>query len=177
MLELPLQIQDGALFYRQRLDLSEPEAWDLCAALIENARKLGGVLTILWHDRSPGPERFWGDFYVRLVHELRLPDVWFGSAGQVVNWFRKRREVVFERLGSGDGTTQVRLRNGGGKIVPPLKVRVHHPKTRGQGNQATFWEAGGTTDVPWTGETDIEIDQSLATDTGFPPKSISSLTE
>jgi hypothetical protein len=177
LLELPLQIQDGALFYHQRLDLSEPEAWDLCAALIENARKLGGVLTILWHDRSPGPERFWGDFYVKLVHELRLPEVWFGSAGQVVNWFRKRREVVFERLGSGDGTTQVRLRNGGGKIVPPLRVRVHHPKTRDQGNQATFWEAGRTTDVPWTGETDIEIGQCPATDTEFPPKSISSLAE
>ncbi len=63
LLELPLHIQDGALFYPQRLDLSEPEAEKRCKELIENAGQFGGVLTVLWHDRSHGPERFWGDFY------------------------------------------------------------------------------------------------------------------
>ena len=40
LLELPLHIQDGALFYPQRLDLSEPEAEKRCQALIDNARKI-----------------------------------------------------------------------------------------------------------------------------------------
>jgi len=58
LLELPLHIQDGALFYPQRLDLSQSEAGERCAALIDNARESGGVLNVLWHDRSHGPERF-----------------------------------------------------------------------------------------------------------------------
>ena len=46
LLELPLHIQDGALFYRQRLDLSESEAWAACETCIQNARRYGGVLTV-----------------------------------------------------------------------------------------------------------------------------------
>src|SRR5207253_9032885 len=64
LLELPLHIQDGALFYPDRLDLSEPDARSRCDRLVEHARGFGGVLTMLWHDRSHGPERFWGDFYL-----------------------------------------------------------------------------------------------------------------
>jgi hypothetical protein len=78
LLELPLHIQDGAMFYPQKLDLSEADAWTLCEALIQNARRFGGVLTVLWHDRSHGPERYWGDFYARLVVRLKSLDAWFG---------------------------------------------------------------------------------------------------
>src|SRR5439155_671266 len=90
LLELPLHIQDGALFYPNRLDLSESEAEKRCRALIDNARQFGGVLTVLWHDRSHGPERFWGDFYIRLVQALKSSKGWFATAGRVVSWFRKR---------------------------------------------------------------------------------------
>jgi len=95
LLEVPMHIQDGALFFPERLDLSESAAWDLCELFIANANRFGGVLTLLWHDRSHGPERFWGEFYVRLVQKLRSLGVWFGTAAQVVNWFQKRREVIF----------------------------------------------------------------------------------
>ena len=44
LLELPLHIQDGALFYRQRLDLSEPEAETRCQALIEDVCEFGVCL-------------------------------------------------------------------------------------------------------------------------------------
>ena len=37
LLEIPLHIQDGALFYPQRLDLSEPEAQGRCQILIDDA--------------------------------------------------------------------------------------------------------------------------------------------
>src|SRR5262249_2069464 len=71
LLELTMHIQDGALFYRRRLGLSEAEAKQHCQAFIKNSQKHGGVLTVLWHDRSHGPERFWGDFYVDLVQTLK----------------------------------------------------------------------------------------------------------
>ena len=147
LLELPLHIQDGALFFDDRLDLSESDAWQRCRDLIDHARSAGGVLTILWHDRSHAPERFWGDFYVRLVHALRSTEAWFGTCSDVVGWFRKRREISFERIKAADGSVKTCPRSRGEKICPPLIIRVHHSAT-------TF------ADTPWDGETAIDVDHS-----------------
>ncbi|PYX52279.1 MAG: hypothetical protein DMG76_29785 [Acidobacteria bacterium] len=148
LLELPLHIQDGALFYPERLDLPQSEAWRRCEDLIDHARAFGGVLTILWHDRSPGPERFWGDFYVRLVQDLNSLGAWFGTAGQVVDWFRKRRAVNFERVGDAGSIDRVCLRYQGEEIRPPLTVRVHRPSSP-------------PLDLAWNGETHFDIDRAL----------------
>jgi hypothetical protein len=123
LLELPLHIQDGALFYPQRLDLTESQAENRCQVLIDQAHKFGGVLTLLWHDRSHGPERFWGEFYKRLVRALRSQDGWFATAVQATDWFRKRRGVRFEKL-NGEGGTIIRLVYDGAEIQPPLRIRV-----------------------------------------------------
>ena len=80
LLELPLHIQDGALFYPKRLDLSAAQASELCEKFIDHARRNGGVLTLLWHDRSHGPERFWGEFYKDLIGRLQQMNVWFANA-------------------------------------------------------------------------------------------------
>jgi len=120
LLELPMHIQDGALFYRQQLDLSNDDAWSACEELIGHARRSGGVLTVLWHDRSHAPERFWGDFYARLVAHLKMSDAWFGTGSHVVNWFEKRRAVRFDR-----GEVQYT----GERIEPPLTVRLHTSAT------------------------------------------------
>jgi len=143
LLALPLHIQDGALFFPQRLDLSEPDARRRCDVLLANARRLGGALTILWHDRSHGPERFWGDFYVDLVRALGSIGGWFGTAAQVVRWFEQRRAVRFERAAGGDAVrTAVRYR--GPEIRPPLKIRVHRGST--------------AVDLPWNGQSWVELD-------------------
>jgi hypothetical protein len=159
LLELPLHIQDGALFRRGRMDLSEAEAWARCRALIENAETYGGVLTVLWHDRSHGPERFWGDFYVRLVDALAARAAWFGTAGQVVEWFARRRAVRFQR-----GAAGVRLRYHGEDIIsPPLAVRVY----RARGEAAEGRERGAAwVDVPWSGRAPDDLDRRLAAAAG-----------
>jgi len=113
LLELPLHIQDGALFFPNRLDLSESDAWTRCEELIGRAGPLGGVLTVVWHDRSHGPERFWGDFYLRLLRTLRELDGWFGTSGQVVGWFRKRPPDPLRAARRRHGTAQIRLRYDG----------------------------------------------------------------
>src|SRR5256886_15160697 len=84
LLELPLHIQDGALFYPKRLDLSESQAEQCCGELIENATRLGGVLTVLWHDRSHGPERFWGGVFARVGGRLEFAQPRFCPAAQAV---------------------------------------------------------------------------------------------
>jgi hypothetical protein len=156
LLELPMHIQDGALFYSHRLDLSEREAWDQCGRMIGDAGKFGGVLTLLWHDRSHGPERFWGDFYTRLVGKLRTMDVWFGTAGQVVDWFRKRREVAFERARSGERGAQINVRAAQATISPPLTLRIHYPA--GAGPEGAEGKCGSV-DVPWNGEVGIGLEE------------------
>lgn len=153
LLELPMHIQDGALFFPQKLNLSEDRAWDRCQEIIDNARNFGGVLTVLWHDRSAGPERNWGDFYERVVGELRSSNVWFASGAQAVDWFRKRRAVVF---GSKGLALQSGWSSGDAKTVPPLTLRVH------------FAGAERTVDVSWTGERDVELNELFEQSSGFP---------
>jgi len=124
LLELPLHIQDGALFYPQNLNLTEPEAQKYCQRFLGNARETGGVLTILWHDRSHAAERFWGDFYAHLVETLKSSNVWFATCAQVTGWFRNRREIRFEIRSSEKGTvTAVCYR--GDKPVHPFQVKIY----------------------------------------------------
>ena len=162
LLELPLHIQDGALFYPQQLDLSEAEAQQRCHSMMDDARNYAGVLTVLLHDRSHGPERFWGGFYVQLLQELKSLDVWFGTAGQVVEWFRKRREVRFERIDA-EGGVQIRPCYAGEKIEPPLNVRIHRPSERASDAQTGRRRASDFVDVTWVGDASEELDQLLRT--------------
>jgi hypothetical protein len=120
LLEMPMHIQDGALFYAGKLALSEAQAWQRCQAMIANSERAGGVLTVLWHDRSLGPERHWGDFYVRLVDDLKRRGAWFANARAVVDWFRARRAVQFSARGC-------ELPAGAPRGLPPLRVREHRP--------------------------------------------------
>lgn len=163
LLELPMHIQDGALFYPERLDLSEPEAERRCQTLIDNAAKFGGVLTLLWHDRSHGPERFWDDFYVRLVELLKSSNVWFGSAGQTVQWFQSRRAVRFERNDAAGQDAPLRIRYQGTEIQPPLTLRIHKP---GQ----------DVCDIPWNGRDGSLLERQLAQHTALFTTGVTSTT-
>jgi len=137
LLELPVAIQDGALFYPQRLNLSEAAAEQRCAELIETTARIGGTLALIWHDRSHGPERFWGDFYIRLIDRLRSAGAWFATASQAVDWFQKRRDVRFDFARAPRGC-QPCLRYNGDEVHPPLTIRVHHSSSR-------------FSDTPWNG--------------------------
>ncbi len=158
LLELPLHVQDGALFFPHRLGLTESAAWIQCHALIENARKLGGVLSVLWHDRSHGPERFWGDFYLRLIQRLESLEAWFGSALEVVSWFRNRRAVAFQRAQD----NHVKLCGIGRRVMPGFKIRVYSPQPA-PGQSSSLWEHKRT-DFEWAGDRNLEIEVSPKTE-------------
>jgi hypothetical protein len=137
LLEMPMHIQDGALFYAGKLALSESVAWDRCQAMIANTGRSGGVLTVLWHDRSLGPERHWGDFYARLVDDLKKRGAWFANARTVVDWFRARRAVRFTAQGC-------EFAAGAPRGLPPLRVRTHRPGVAPH-------------DISWDGNTAFEF--------------------
>ena len=146
LLELPLHIMDTALFYPSYMNLSDRKAAAAMLALIENATRFGGVLTINWHNRSLGPERLWGDAYATLLRELRVRTPWFATAAQAVAWFRKRRETTFASVS--ENKTGIRVqpsREKAGTVLPPVVVRVYNnrasmPSARNLGSTMVFEE-------------------------------------
>ncbi|HYR88201.1 MAG TPA: hypothetical protein VE422_29245 [Terriglobia bacterium] len=143
LLELPLHIQDTALFYKGHLGLTKDRAWKLCEVLVNNAARYGGVLTVVWHTRSLAPERLWGDFYARLLETIKTHRVWFGTAGQVVEWFRARRALSFQHVEFTKEHVRVAIGHEG-PDKPNLVLRIHAPNK-------------SVRDIPWTGEPLMEI--------------------
>jgi hypothetical protein len=154
LLELPLHIQDVALFSPGQMHLSENQAWDLCDRLFKNASLYGGVLTVLWHLRSLAPERLWGDFYIRLLEKMKELNAWFGTSFEIVSWFKKRRSVTFGDNGFSGGKAGMRLQCDSNESDMPMNVRVYRPCN--PGNERSEIEKGYL-DIPWDGERGQEI--------------------
>jgi hypothetical protein len=131
LLELPLHIMDTALFYPSHLELSESQAKKLLAPMLDNAVRLGGTLTINWHDRSLAPERLWGEFYSDLIQDLKHRNAWFATAGQATAWFRKRRSAQFESEGVAPGTVNAKVGVDQRDNLPALRLRIHNSRKLG----------------------------------------------
>ena len=123
LLELPVIIQDTALFSGKRLNASESQANILCEQIIDTIIRVKGVLTILWHQRSLGPERLWDDFYIKLLNKLKMQQVWFATAGEIVKWFRVRRASQFEHGGQSISRNINSLTKN---ALPPLSLMINN---------------------------------------------------
>jgi hypothetical protein len=109
LLELPMHIMDTALFYPDRMNLTLSEGRTAIKSFIETVACFGGVLTFNWHDRSIAPERLWDGVYRYALNELKRQGAHFLTAGAVVDWFRKRRAVVFEQVDGNISSPKIRL--------------------------------------------------------------------
>lgn len=151
--ELPLHLQDTAMFYPSRMNISEPNAMALCGKLVENFKEHGGVFTINWHDRSLVPERNWDAAYRELLGMLRGEKTWFATGGEAVRWFEKRRACRFEGLESPDGVPKVKMGASVAGDGPPLMLRVHRPPTPGGEDR----HRDKYVDFPLTGDQDAAV--------------------
>ena len=128
LMELPMHVMDTALFYPAYMNLPPNKRSSAVDALVENCERFGGVLTVNWHDRSIAPERLWNEFYGRLLDDLRKRSAWFATAADVVAWFRKRRETVFEHVPVKRAAARVHVPTGpSGSDLPALNLRVIRP--------------------------------------------------
>lgn len=152
LLELPLHIQDTALFYSSRMALTEKVAFSLMKGLIKNAQEYGGVLTINWHTRSLSPERLWDGFYINLLDKLKAQNVWFGTAQQVVTWFNKRRSVSFEGASTIDNKIHIKLSGISDTSGPDLFLKIHNQKPESSNN-----EDGEHLEIPFSDNMDMVI--------------------
>jgi hypothetical protein len=126
LLELPLHIMDTALFYPAYLHFSPEQAMMRIDAMVNDMIRFGGVLMVNWHDRSIAPERLWDDFYIELVEKLKSAGVWFCTATEAAQWFRRRREVTF-----GSGGNEAALASIGSDAgLPGLRIRSYHGEQR-----------------------------------------------
>jgi hypothetical protein len=155
LLELPLVIQDTALFSPHRLDLSDSEANKLVNILLEACFRNGGALTVSWHERSLVPERQWGDFYLNLIQGLRQKGAWIGTAQKVVDWFRYRRSIRFGEPSVGNNIFKIQLDCNNFVPCVPILIRLHvpYPTPKSFGSQLKDHRI----DLPWNGEMSVEI--------------------
>jgi hypothetical protein len=154
LLELPMVIQDTALFYPRRMRLNETKAWDICKIALDNIVKVGGVITLSWHTRSLSPERLWGKFYKKLLDELLNRKAWFGTAIQIVDWFRIRRSVEFGASQIQENQINVQFKSRSIISEPPMCLRIHLAQKVGlkkNSSQPHF------IDLPYMGESQIQI--------------------
>jgi len=154
--ELPLHIQDTALFNPGHMSLNKTEAWQLCQDLIEKTSVNGGVLTILWHDRSLSPERLYEDFYIKLLSELKSKQVWFATANEACNWFKNRRAAKFDNVKLDANVIHIRMLTDNEDALPPMKMRVYHPDIK-QKSSLPNQQAVNYIDLPWQGKTDFSV--------------------
>ncbi len=155
LLEIPLNIQDTALFFPGRLNLRDADAAQLCNKLIDSAGLHGGVLTASWHERSLEPERLWGDFYKWLLEEFQARGAWIGNASQAVAWFRHRRSVAFKECNLADGKFVIGLVGDAFASDPKLFFRLHLPSRPAGSLTADYKD--NFIDIPWNGEAYLEI--------------------
>ena len=157
LFELPLNVMDTALFYSKRMKISEPDALCLCRNLINEMQTYGGVLTINWHTRSLNPERNWDDFYIELINILKAENVWFASAKQAVNWFKKRRSVHFDDVRVSNDKITIKVSSKNLNDLPHVLLRVYHPKSDSLDDMKNLhFSEKQFIDIPWAGEPEIE---------------------
>jgi hypothetical protein len=140
LLELPLHIQDTALLGAGRMNTADDEAMVLCEQLFEIISNSKGVLTLLWHQRSLGPERLWGNFYNLLIKKLQEKEVWFGTARDIVEWFQIRRSAEFYLDLKTGWEVKVRKDLIKNPHLPPLVLYEYKPQKQLSTNESS----GGT---------------------------------
>ncbi len=135
LLELPMIIQDTAMFLSGRMGVREDVALTLCRKVIKNVSDFGGALVINWHGRSLEPERLWEGFYIKLLNEIKSRRIWFGTGSEVTQWFNKRRLVRFSRVNSEEGILRIRLEGLDGSTGPDLNLKIYVHCDRGSALQ------------------------------------------
>lgn len=157
LFELPLNIQDTALFNPKHMSLSKTDAWLLAEDLIGKVSVFGGILTVLWHDRSLSPERLYDDFYIKLLAELKKRKVWFATAGEACHWFQCRRSVIFEKVEANNRRISVKSRMSQPDAQTHLKLRIYHPSPLKKQTISCHPIQEGYTEVAWQSEIDFSF--------------------
>jgi peptidoglycan/xylan/chitin deacetylase (PgdA/CDA1 family) len=81
---LPLNIQDGALLGEWHQFLEKHEAWQRAEQVLTEAKEVGAVVTVLWHNNSFAAPRYWGWLYERILQRAKKDGACICRASDVV---------------------------------------------------------------------------------------------
>lgn len=152
ILEIPLHIQDVALF--TYMNMTDEKASQCCKEIIDHVLTHGGVLTILWHERSLAPERLWGNFYIALLEQLKMHRMWFATASQITKWFEYRRSISFTHESFSDKELSLCLESPEVLPHPGFCLRLYPPVSK---ESDSAEKTGNYIEIPWLGEKSITI--------------------
>jgi peptidoglycan/xylan/chitin deacetylase (PgdA/CDA1 family) len=99
LLELPLTVMEGALFWD--LGCESQEAVQHTLELLNTVRQVQGLGTLLWHQRVWDVQRYpgWGDAYAALLQYVRNEgEAWVVPACEVAMWWQARRSLLQNSL-------------------------------------------------------------------------------
>jgi len=88
IIEIPLTIMDGTLL--QYMQLNVEESWQICKRLIDSARDLSGVVTILWHNSFFDEiyRKGWGKLYEKILKYSYENNGWLTSGEEIWKWYK-----------------------------------------------------------------------------------------
>lgn len=92
VLELPLHIQDGALFRANGgLGLNKEKAIKVSKNIIDRVKSVGGIVTLLWHPNADVKDKdIWDEVYAELIEYLSLSGAYFGTVSEVATICEKQ---------------------------------------------------------------------------------------
>lgn len=129
LLELPLVVMDGALFWH--LEYSAAQAADSTLALLQAIRDYQGLATLLWHQRVGDQKRYpgWWRVYELIIDYLREDDeVWVVPGANIAHWWLARESLMVDVDNSVKrGTGWV---CGAPRHIEGLTLRVWNDKSR-----------------------------------------------
>jgi peptidoglycan/xylan/chitin deacetylase (PgdA/CDA1 family) len=99
LLELPLTVMDGPLFWQ--LGLTPQHALERTLKLLETTRSVSGLAVLLWHQRVCHQKKYpgWWWVYEQVVQHLHAEGVaWVPTAGQVAGWWLAREALHLEEI-------------------------------------------------------------------------------
>ena len=86
ILEIPLHIMDVTLFKHMKLSINE--SWRICKKLIDAVENIGGVITILWHNRTFDNLYYkgWGKIYEKILNYCHEKNAWLTCGKEIWEW-------------------------------------------------------------------------------------------
>ncbi len=87
IIHIPMIVQDGAFMPAEKgMRLDIPSTMKYIQDILEEVRKVGGVLTLSWHPHAVNRPGYW-EMYKNVVALIRNDDPWFATLGQIGEWW------------------------------------------------------------------------------------------
>jgi hypothetical protein len=101
ILEMPTAIMDTPLFY------IKGDAWAECSQVMDQVRRCGGLLTLLWHHTVFNEREFpgWIGRYGRIISSAQADGAWVTHCRDIASWWSSRMKAEMKTSTRGNRTT------------------------------------------------------------------------